>query len=589
MKGLTPCGATDVGWAHGTMVNGDRQKIMCRYCQKTILGGGISRLKQHLAGERGNIVPCEKVPDDVKALIQQHLGFKVLEKLKRQKECQDFKTSLKKSRYEKNNDVFDDKRFARTHTHRRAKEVHAESCSKRLQNVVSSEVPNFIFSSQESIEQADIAVAKFLYIAGIPFTSVNSSYFQQMADAIAAVGPGYKMPSYYSLRGKLLDKCMTEVGDLCKEIRRSWEVTGCTIMVDRWIDKIGRAIISFFVYSPKGNVFLKSVEALEYENSPEALLSLFDSTIQEVGPRNVVAFLTDISPCHRSAAKAMMNKYSSFFSCVCANHCVDLMLNVIAEIDAVKEVLAKVKKICQLIYNNVWILSFLRKKTNGSELFQPAVTKFVTMFSILQNMISLKDPLQQVFVSTSWRRSVLSIQKLGSEVSDILLDTQFWSSCFRIMKIVKPLIEVIHLVDGEERPSMGYFYDAVEKARKGITLAIEIEESDYTPYLDAIDRIRQEIHSPLHAAAYYLNPSVYYSSGFSMSNVIQKGLLDCIETLEANILSQDNITKQKSLYEDAVGDFSRPVALRGRESVSPVTKMVLVSSYLVVTLWIRLP
>ncbi|CAL9767462.1 unnamed protein product, partial [Musa acuminata subsp. burmannicoides] len=81
-----PSRATDLGWAHGVMVNGDRQKIQCRYCHKIILGGGISRLKQHLAGERDNIAPCEQVPDEVKAQMQQHLGFKVLERLKKQKD-----------------------------------------------------------------------------------------------------------------------------------------------------------------------------------------------------------------------------------------------------------------------------------------------------------------------------------------------------------------------------------------------------------------------------------------------------------------------------------------------------------------------
>ena len=76
-----PPRTSDPGWAHGIMVNGGRQKIKCKYCHKVMLGGGISRLKQHLAGERGNVAPCDQVPEDVKVQIQQHLGFKVLEKL----------------------------------------------------------------------------------------------------------------------------------------------------------------------------------------------------------------------------------------------------------------------------------------------------------------------------------------------------------------------------------------------------------------------------------------------------------------------------------------------------------------------------
>ncbi|KAF9595917.1 hypothetical protein IFM89_006198 [Coptis chinensis] len=93
-QGSAPPRATDLGWAHGMMVNGDRQKIECKYCHKVILGGGISRLKQHLAGERGNIAPCEKVPEEVKAQMQQHIGLKVLERLKKHKETEKAKNPL---------------------------------------------------------------------------------------------------------------------------------------------------------------------------------------------------------------------------------------------------------------------------------------------------------------------------------------------------------------------------------------------------------------------------------------------------------------------------------------------------------------
>ncbi|KAI3935995.1 hypothetical protein MKX01_021946, partial [Papaver californicum] len=73
---------------------------------------------------------------------------------------------------------------------------------------------------------------------------------------------------------------------------------------------------------------------------------------------------------------------------------------------------------------------------------------------------------------------------------------------------------------------------------------------------------------PLHAAAHYLNPSIFYNPGFATNPVIQKGLLDCIEGLELSLTAQDMITRQKTSYGDAVGDFSRPVAIRGQESLA---------------------
>ena len=45
----------DTTWAHCDMIDG---KMICKYCQKSIAGGGIYRFKQHLAGIGGHVKPC---------------------------------------------------------------------------------------------------------------------------------------------------------------------------------------------------------------------------------------------------------------------------------------------------------------------------------------------------------------------------------------------------------------------------------------------------------------------------------------------------------------------------------------------------
>lgn len=53
----------DIAWQHGTMIGGDRRKIKCNYCGKEMHGGGVTRLKQHLAGgQPRGISRFEKVP-----------------------------------------------------------------------------------------------------------------------------------------------------------------------------------------------------------------------------------------------------------------------------------------------------------------------------------------------------------------------------------------------------------------------------------------------------------------------------------------------------------------------------------------------
>lgn len=62
--------ATDIGWKHGTALDGDKRKVKCNYCAK-IVSGGITRLKQHVAGISGNVEPCPSAPKEVSDLIRQ--------------------------------------------------------------------------------------------------------------------------------------------------------------------------------------------------------------------------------------------------------------------------------------------------------------------------------------------------------------------------------------------------------------------------------------------------------------------------------------------------------------------------------------
>ncbi|KAH9686850.1 BED-type domain-containing protein [Citrus sinensis] len=567
------------------MVNGGRQKIKCKYCHKIFLGGGISRLKQHLAGERGNVAPCEEVPEDVKVQIQQHLGFKVLEKLKKQKGLRSKKNSFVPCFEGMEGENDDDAERIQKPTsvqctiRRRGKEI-IEGTSNRMKRRRKQNFPAATvvaqplrqsFASQESIYEADMAVARFMYDAGLQFTAANSYFFQQMADAIAAVGPGYRMPSYHALRNKLLNRVVQDAGAYCDELKKTWEVTGCSVLVDRWTERAARTVINFFVYCPKGIMFLKSVDASGITKSAEALSNLFDSVVQEVGAKNIVNFVTDTSPNYRAAGKLLMDKYKTFFCSTCGVQCIDAMLEDISRIDEVSEVLAKAKRITQFVYNNGKVLNLMRKKTGGRDILQLAVTRFASIFLTLENIVSLKDHLHQMFTGAAWMQSSFCKQRAGLQVAEIVVDPFFWSLCEQTLRVSKPLVSILQLMDCEQRPYVGYIYDAMEKAKKSIIAAFDNKEPDFMPYLNVIDQWQEDFHSPLHAAAYFLNPSVFYSPSFSSNKVIQKGLLDCIEILELNVSAQVTITSQINFYEEAVGDFGRPVALRGRESLAPAT------------------
>ena len=66
---------TDRTWEHVSeeiCLNG-RKALICLYCKKVTKGRGIHRMKQHLAGVKGDIGPCRSVPLDVKYRMENSL------------------------------------------------------------------------------------------------------------------------------------------------------------------------------------------------------------------------------------------------------------------------------------------------------------------------------------------------------------------------------------------------------------------------------------------------------------------------------------------------------------------------------------
>lgn len=59
---------SDKAWDYATLhIKEDGKKAyICNYCHKVIRGGGINRVKKHLAGQKGEVAPCTKVNGDVR-------------------------------------------------------------------------------------------------------------------------------------------------------------------------------------------------------------------------------------------------------------------------------------------------------------------------------------------------------------------------------------------------------------------------------------------------------------------------------------------------------------------------------------------
>jgi len=64
---------------------------------------------------------------------------------------------------------------------------------------------------KEAVERCDLALAKWMIDACVPFNAVNSVYYQHAIDAVTTMGPGYKGPNLHAIRGYYLVKAVDEV------------------------------------------------------------------------------------------------------------------------------------------------------------------------------------------------------------------------------------------------------------------------------------------------------------------------------------------------------------------------------------------
>jgi len=84
-------------------------------------------------------------------------------------------------------------------------------------------------------------------------------------------------------------------------------------------------IINILVNSPIGSVFLGSVDASNESTDSTKMYKLFESTIERIGPENVVQIVTDNASENVKAGSMMMGAYPHIYWTPCAAHCINLM------------------------------------------------------------------------------------------------------------------------------------------------------------------------------------------------------------------------------------------------------------------------
>ncbi|XP_020413988.1 uncharacterized protein LOC109947680 [Prunus persica] len=583
----------DPAWKHCQMFkNGERVQLKCIYCSKLFKGGGIHRIKEHLAGQKGNASTCLLVPPDVRALMQQSLDGVVVKKRNRQKLDEEI-TNITPSPHGEvdslalhsdvsngiqligapvtlepnlellvNQEGMTSERSLDRRKRGRGKHSFSGHGAFGVTNSAalgSRKVNNYVHE----------AIGRFLYDIGAPPDAANSAYFQPMIDAIASGGSGVEPPTYHDLRSWILKNSVDEVRNNTDKYRAMWGRTGCSVLVDQWNTESGKVLLSFLVYCPEGTVFLESVDASDIINSSDALYGLLRRVVEDVGVKDVLQVITSNEEQYMVAGRRLTDTFPTLYWTPCAARCLDLILEDFGSIEWINAVIKQARSLTKFVYNHSVVLNMVRRSTVGNDIVEPGVTRYATNFTTLKRLVDLKHCLQVLVTSQEWMDSPYSKEPEGLEMLDLISNQSFWSSCVLIVRLTNPLLRVLRMVGSEKRPAMGYIYAGMYRAKETIKKEL-VKREEYMVYWNIIDqRWEQQCHFPLHAAGFYLNPKIFYSIEGDMHNDILSGMFDCIERLVPDTKIQDKIIKELNLYKSAAGDFRRKMAIRARDTLLP--------------------
>ncbi|KAJ0789561.1 putative transcription factor/ chromatin remodeling BED-type(Zn) family [Helianthus annuus] len=559
-----------------------KHHVWCTLCDKKV-SGGITRLKQHLTHTGGQVTGCTKVTVDIQKRVLASMKEKDKIQLERKRNLQILRSNTVDLSDEDEDEDEDNVQDVSTkkNVSKKKKFVGASNVRGAMDNMFKTDygktTQNTLDRNNPIKEKLKMnawdKIATWAYAVGLPFNAVRDESFQDMIHAIGEYGRGMPAPSYHNIRVTLMKKRLEETKQFVDSFRPHWEEYGCSIMSDFWTDGKGRCLINFLDNCPRGTVFLKSIDASEHVKNADLIVKMINEVIEGVGEANIVQFITDNGSNFKAAGKILEEEHPKMFWTPCAAHCVNLMIQDIGEkIPKIKSVLSEARAIVVYIYNHGRILNMMRKLTKNKELHRSCVTRFATQFYTLQSIHENRHHIQVLFVSEEWRKSDFANKAVGKKVERIVAKTEFWDNVHLACQVLAPLVDVVRLVDTEEKPCMGYIYDAVSRAKEQIKKNLTDERLRTKVWSFIQTRWSDQLHHPLHAAGCFLNPAIYHadtSKEIRKNADISAGLYVAIDRLVPNLEDNDKVRQDINLYIDLVGHFGSPAATRARTKVAP--------------------
>ncbi|XP_023641216.1 uncharacterized protein LOC17893898 isoform X2 [Capsella rubella] len=316
-------------------------------------------------------------------------------------------------------------------------------------------------------------------------------FFQKCVNFSAVDSPSFK-------------EALKEVQDRVNKIKASWAITGCSILLDAWVDQEGHDLVSFVADCPAGAVYLISFDVSDIKNNVTALTSLVNGLIEEVGVHNVTQIIASSTfGWVGELGEQFAGHNNKVFWSVSLSHCFELMLMKIVKMYSFGDILEKVKSIWEFINNNPSVLKIFNCHSHGKDITISSEFEFVTPYLTLESIFKAKKTLAAMFASSDWNK------KEAIAISTLVKDPSFWKTVERVLKCTSPLIRGLLLFSTANNQHVGYIYDTMDSIKECIAREFNYRKHSYKPFWDVLDEIwNKHLHNPLHSAACHIQVKI---------------------------------------------------------------------------------
>lgn len=536
---------------HQDSLNGSKVWVSCQFCScQPFQVSSVTRIIDHILGRTGT-KGCTADSDEYHAAYQ---------KVKDEEDA-------KQERKRRKHTLKSVSRAAEEEPIGKAGSTNKSSTSTQMPLVLNRCTP----------QDADDAVARFFFGNNISTNIVDSKSFKKLVQAIRCAPLDWKAQSSRTLRTKGLQDLTRKLRIEEAPLRQSVMRNCGTVLSDGW-DAVDRShLVNQLVGNSEG-VFFCGTWELKSDDHEDAdfVTSIFSSLIDSTGPLSIIQLCSDTCSVMKAAWRNIEKKYTWVTATPCGTHVLSLELKEMAKIAVVKDCMENVRTVLKLFWGRKrWPRMKLREVVAANHdgakwgLYKAKPTRFAGRIREMARLLRAKNDLQEIVVSAEYVKRKTKFnsrgrtrnddedddeevleENVGDTVRNILLDERdFWPTLVQILRVTIPIVKLLRKMDNNS-PCMGSIYDHMFQVQERME-----KMKEKIPWVVEASRVHSSrweyLHSPMHAAAYALDPK-YMEVAAGIDAHCQDGLFlvmermcirDVMMELKMDVSTLENLTK----------------------------------------------